>query len=112
MNPVRVTSPRRMQFLHWSPSTVGFRRGGPNCLQHLLEVYNVLAEILRGPMQVGTGSRSEKIKTYNFKDSRVSDHRCKNNYDLNKVMEGELEPTIQAMITLDQQERLQALSDS
>ncbi len=38
--------------------------------------------------QVGTGDRSEKIKTYNYKDSRMSDHRLKNNYDLNKVRAG------------------------
>lgn len=38
--------------------------------------------------QVGTGDRSEKIKTYNFKDSRMSDHRIKANFDLNKCLEG------------------------
>lgn len=38
--------------------------------------------------QVGTGDRSEKIKTYNYKDSRVSDHRIKANFDLNKCLEG------------------------
>jgi peptide chain release factor 1 len=37
---------------------------------------------------VGTGDRSEKIKTYNYKDARCSDHRLKQNYDLNKVGEG------------------------
>lgn len=41
------------------------------------------------PVQVGTGDRSEKIKTYNYKDSRVSDHRLKLNFDLNKTMDGE-----------------------
>ena len=61
--------------------------------------------------QVGTGDRSEKIKTYNFKDSRVSDHRIKENYDLNKVLDGEIEDCIQAMISADQQERLKALAD-
>jgi protein subunit release factor A len=35
--------------------------------------------------QVGTGDRSEKIKTYNYKDGRCSDHRLKQNFDLNKV---------------------------
>lgn len=46
--------------------------------------------------QVGTGDRSEKIKTYNYKDSRVSDHRLKQNYDLNRQLDGELEDNIQA----------------
>lgn len=32
--------------------------------------------------QVGTGDRSEKIRTYNYKDSRVSDHRIGQNFDL------------------------------
>lgn len=35
--------------------------------------------------QVGTGDRSEKIKTYNYKDGRCSDHRLKQNYGLNQV---------------------------
>lgn len=59
--------------------------------------------------QVGTGGRSEKIKTYNYKDTRMSDHRLKNNYDLNKVLNGELEDTIQAMIMMEQQEMLHQL---
>lgn len=37
---------------------------------------------------MGTGDRSEKIRTYNFKDSRVSDHRSKMNFDLNTCLEG------------------------
>jgi len=41
-------------------------------------------------VQIGTGDRSEKIKTYNYKDSRVSDHRIKANFDLNKCLEGQL----------------------
>lgn len=62
-------------------------------------------------VQVGTGDRSEKIKTYNYKDSRVSDHRIKENYDLNKIMDGDLEDSIQAMISTDQQEKLKELAD-
>ena len=61
--------------------------------------------------QVGTGSRSEKIKTYNYKDTRMSDHRSKINYDLNKVLEGGIEEGIQAMAMMDQQEQLQDLLD-
>ncbi|CAL5222480.1 g4852 [Coccomyxa viridis] len=62
--------------------------------------------------QVGTGSRSEKIKTYNFKDSRVSDHRTKVNFELNKVMGGDLEACIQACINLDQEEQLAYIAES
>jgi len=63
-------------------------------------------------MQVGTGSRSEKIKTYNFKDSRMSDHRTKANFDLNKTMEGDLEASIQSMIAMDQKEQLAELGSA
>jgi peptide chain release factor 1 len=64
--------------------------------------------------QIGTGSRSEKIKTYNYKDSRVSDHRLKNNYPLDGILEGAgpLEQNVQEMITLDQQERLKEMAES
>ena len=101
--------------------------------------------------QVGTGSRSEKIKTYNYKDSRMSgeragtarrvhggsgllcmrgaaarltslppsppalpatDHRTKLNSDLNKVLEGGLEESIQAMVMMAQQEQLRELTES
>lgn len=62
--------------------------------------------------QVGTASRSEKIKTYNFKDTRMSDHRSKINYDLNKVLEGGIEEGIQAMAMMDQQEQLKELTES
>lgn len=41
--------------------------------------------------QVGTGSRSEKIRTYNYKDSRATDHRLGQNFSLNPVLEGDLE---------------------
>lgn len=62
--------------------------------------------------QVGTGSRSEKIKTYNYKDTRMSDHRCKLNFDLNKILEGNLEDSIQAMLLMDQQEQLELLNET
>jgi peptide chain release factor 1 len=60
---------------------------------------------------VGTGDRSEKIKTYNFKDARMSDHRLKLNFDLTSVMDGDIEAAVQSMISLDQQARLQDLAD-
>ena len=60
--------------------------------------------------QVGTGSRSEKIRTYNYKDNRVTDHRLGQNYSLNPVLEGDLEDVIQSCISQDQQEQLAELA--
>ncbi|MEC4817149.1 MAG: peptide chain release factor 1 [Scytonema sp. PMC 1069.18] len=62
--------------------------------------------------QVGTGSRSEKIRTYNYKDNRVTDHRLGENYSLAPVLEGDLEGVIQSCISQDQQERLAELAAS
>ncbi len=60
--------------------------------------------------QVGTGSRSEKIRTYNYKDNRATDHRLGQNYSLNPVLEGDIEVLIQSCISQDQQERLAELA--
>ncbi len=60
--------------------------------------------------QVGTGDRSEKIKTYNYKDDRVTDHRLGQNFALQKVLEGQLEDMFNACIAYDQQMKLQELA--
>ena len=62
--------------------------------------------------QVGTGARSEKIRTYNYKDNRVTDHRLGQNFTLTPVLEGEIEQLIQSCIGQDQQERLEELAAS
>ncbi|MBD1860536.1 MULTISPECIES: peptide chain release factor 1 [Trichocoleus] len=62
--------------------------------------------------QVGTGSRSEKIRTYNYKDNRVTDHRLGQNFTLSPLLEGDLELLIQTCIGQDQQERLEELAAS
>ena len=62
--------------------------------------------------QVGTGSRSEKIRTYNYKDNRATDHRLGRNFDLSSILEGKIEGIIQACITQDQQERLEKMASS
>jgi len=57
--------------------------------------------------QVGTGERSEKIRTYNFPQSRVTDHRINlSNYNLPAVMNGELDEFIDELATREQAERL------
>ena len=48
--------------------------------------------------QVGSGERSEKIRTYNYKDNRVTDHRLGQNYTLTSILEGDLETVIQSCI--------------
>ncbi|MBX9687299.1 MAG: peptide chain release factor 1 [Candidatus Obscuribacterales bacterium] len=55
--------------------------------------------------QVGTGDRSEKIRTYNFKDNRVTDHRLNMNFSLQSFLEGDLDKVIEACIH-DEQKRL------
>jgi peptide chain release factor 1 len=61
--------------------------------------------------QVGTGGRSEKIRTYNWKDSRCSDHRIQQNYPLSQFLNGDIDPMISAMIMKDQEEKLKQLAE-
>jgi peptide chain release factor 1 len=59
--------------------------------------------------QVGSGERAEKIRTYNFPQSRVTDHRLGVSiHNLPAVLEGDLDPFIDELITREQAERLQA----
>ncbi|HET6183552.1 MAG TPA: peptide chain release factor 1 [Acetobacteraceae bacterium] len=59
--------------------------------------------------QVGTGDRSERIRTYNFPQGRVSDHRINLTlYKIDRVMQGELDEFIDALIAEDQAARLAA----
>ncbi|MEM9137879.1 MAG: peptide chain release factor 1, partial [Cyanobacteria bacterium P01_F01_bin.42] len=60
--------------------------------------------------QVGTGSRSEKIRTYNYKDNRVTDHRLGQNFSLAPALEGDIEIMVQSCITQDQQAKLEQLA--
>ena len=57
--------------------------------------------------QVGTGDRSEKIRTYNFPQGRVTDHRIKLTlYKIDAVMDGELDEIIDSLIAADRAEAL------
>ncbi|MEO0491203.1 MAG: peptide chain release factor 1 [Cyanobacteria bacterium J06659_2] len=62
--------------------------------------------------QVGTGARSEKIRTYNYKDNRITDHRLGKNFNLTPALEGDIDEMIQSCISQDQQERLQEIAAS
>ena len=57
--------------------------------------------------KIGTGDRSEKIRTYNYPQNRVTDHRINFSImELDRVMEGNLDPIIEALITEDQRLKL------
>ena len=60
-------------------------------------------------MQVGTGDRSEKIRTFNYKDNRITDHRLNENFTLDTSLEGDMTPIIEACIAEDQKQQLQSL---
>jgi len=58
-------------------------------------------------LKVGTGERSEKIRTYNYPQNRVTDHRIGFTVNtLDRVMEGELEPVVEALIHYDQEQKI------
>jgi peptide chain release factor 1 len=62
--------------------------------------------------QVGTGDRSERIRTYNFPQGRVTDHRIGLTlYKIEQIMNGDLDEIIDALIMADQAEKLKAVGD-
>ncbi|HEX9115523.1 MAG TPA: peptide chain release factor 1 [Anaerolineae bacterium] len=62
--------------------------------------------------QIGSGERSEKIRTYNFPQNRVTDHRIgKTVYRLADVLNGDLDEFIEELATTDQAERLQQINE-
>jgi peptide chain release factor 1 len=62
--------------------------------------------------QVGSGDRSERIRTYNFPQNRITDHRVDLTlYKLNLVMEGDLEEITQALVSYFHQQKLSAVGE-
>jgi peptide chain release factor 1 len=61
--------------------------------------------------QVGTGERNERIRTYNFPQNRVTDHRIELTlYNLPFVMEGDIDPVIEPLMANDLEEKMAALN--
>lgn len=62
--------------------------------------------------QVGTGERNERIRTYNFPQNRLSDHRIELTlYNLSAIIEGDLDPVIEPLVAHDLEQRLKALQE-
>lgn len=69
------------------------------------------AELGQNRKKIGTGDRSEKIRTYNYPQNRITDHRINFTImELDRIMEGNLDPVIEALINEDQ--RLKLLGDT
>ena len=63
--------------------------------------------------QVGTGDRSERIRTYNYPQGRVTDHRIGLTlYKLNTVLDGDMDGVVQALITADRAEKLKSAQEA
>jgi len=64
---------------------------------------------------MGSGDRSQRIRTYNFPQNRCTDHRLggegggEKNFNLDQIVQGQMEPLIEALLELDKQQRLEAL---
>jgi peptide chain release factor 1 len=59
--------------------------------------------------QVGSGDRSDRIRTYNFPQDRLTDHRLNRNFSLTQVMEGKLEPVVDALLADHRERRIEEL---
>ena len=65
--------------------------------------------------QIGSGDRSERIRTYNFPQNRVTDHRLSGdnkNFNIASIINGDLDPLIDALVTADQAAKLQIQAEA
>jgi peptide chain release factor 1 len=71
------------------------------------------AEAAERRSQIGTGDRSEKIRTYNFPQGRVTEHRIKLTlYKIDAVMDGDLFEILDSLIAADQSAKLSSMQEN
>jgi peptide chain release factor 1 len=84
-------------------------------LSRIMDHHREKADAERSDMrrtQIGSGDRNERIRTYNFPQSRVTDHRVNLTlYDLDNVLQGGLEPLLEKLSEHHREQRLKALEN-
>jgi len=78
----------------------------------LYEIERAKREAERAEMrrtQVGSGDRSQRVRTYNWPQNRVTDHRIGESFSLEKVLEGQLDPMFEALLAADREAKLASL---
>ena len=120
------TTDSAVRLTHYPTGIVIYSQTEKSQLQNKEKAFNLLkaklydleqqqrhdAEAEMRKSQIGTGDRSEKIRTYNFPQGRVTDHRINLTlYKLDKIMNGEIQEIIDACITADQTAKLAKMNE-
>ena len=120
------TTDSAVRLTHYPTGIVIYSQTEKSQLQNKEKAFNLLkaklydleqqqrhdAEAEMRKSQIGTGDRSEKIRTYNFPQGRVTDHRINLTlYKLDKIMNGDIQEIIEACITADQTAKLAKMNE-
>ena len=120
------TTDSAVRLTHYPTGIVGYSQTEKSQIQNKAKAFAILkaklydmeqqqrhdAEAEMRRSQIGTGDRSEKIRTYNFPQGRVTDHRINLTlYKLDKIMNGDIQEIIDACIVADQTAKLEKMNN-